>query len=97
MLITLMFSVVPMKSRTFSGFSHSANEQVGRSWEGAQPGRQPTLADGSMPYCKCDARFRNGDGPEGRNLSCLFSGSSNPLLSGCLNFSGSLIFLGGVL
>ena len=31
MLITL-FSVVAVKSRTFSSFSHSASEQVCRSW-----------------------------------------------------------------
>jgi len=36
MLITLMFSVVAMKSRTFSSFSYSADEQVCRSCEGAQ-------------------------------------------------------------
>jgi len=35
-----MFSVVAKKSRTFSSFSYSANEQACRSWEGAQPGRQ---------------------------------------------------------
>ena len=38
MLITLMFLVVAMESRTFSSFSCSADEQVCRSWEGAQPG-----------------------------------------------------------
>jgi len=38
MLITLMFSVVARKSRTFLTFPHSANEQVCQSWEGAQPG-----------------------------------------------------------
>jgi len=32
-----MFSLVAMKSRTFSGFARSATEQVCRSWEGAQP------------------------------------------------------------
>jgi len=42
MLITLMFSVVAMKSRTSSSFSYSANEQVCRRWEGAQPERQPS-------------------------------------------------------
>ena len=41
MLITLMFSVLAMKSRTFSSFSCSAGEQMSRSWEGAQPGREP--------------------------------------------------------
>jgi len=42
MLITLMFSVVAMTSKTFSTFSYSANEQVCRSWEGAQPASQPS-------------------------------------------------------
>jgi len=42
MLITLMFSVAAVKSRTFSSFSYSANEQLCRSWEGAQPGSQPS-------------------------------------------------------
>ena len=32
------------KSRTFFSFPCSADEQVGRSWEGAQPGSQPKLA-----------------------------------------------------
>jgi len=39
---TLMFSAVAKKSRTFSSLPHSADEQVCRSWEGAQPGRQPS-------------------------------------------------------
>jgi len=34
----LMFLVVAMKSRTFFCFPHLANEQVYKSWEGAQPG-----------------------------------------------------------
>jgi len=42
MLITLMFSVIAVKSRTASSFSYSANEQVCRSWEGIYPDRQPT-------------------------------------------------------
>jgi len=37
MLITLMILVVVKKSRTFSSLPYSANEQVCRSWEGAQP------------------------------------------------------------
>jgi len=44
MLITLMFSVIAMKSRTFSSFSCSANERVCRSWGGAQTDRQPSWA-----------------------------------------------------
>jgi len=44
MLITLIFSVVAMKSRTFSSLPCLANEQVCRSQEGAQPDSQPKLA-----------------------------------------------------
>jgi len=40
-LITLMFSVIAKKSRTFCSFSYSAHERLCRSWEGAQPGREP--------------------------------------------------------
>jgi len=50
MLITLMVLVVVKKSRTFFSFSYSANEQVCRSWERAQPARQPKLANGNIPY-----------------------------------------------
>jgi len=32
-----MFSIVAMKSRTSSSFSYSAQEQVCRKWEGAEP------------------------------------------------------------
>jgi len=42
MLITLMFLVVAMKSKTFSSFSYLANEQVCGSREGAQTDRQPS-------------------------------------------------------
>ena len=92
MLITL-FSVVAMKSRTFSGFSYSAHEQACRSWEGAQPGRAE-LASGNIPYPGHHARCMNGVGQgEGRNpFFPLISRSLNPHLSGTLNFSGILIF-----
>ena len=39
-----MFSVIAMKSRILSSFSYSADEQMRRRWEGAQPGRQPSWA-----------------------------------------------------
>jgi len=39
MLITLMFSVVAVKSRAIVSFPYSANEQVYRIWEGVQPDR----------------------------------------------------------
>jgi len=42
MLITLMLLALAVKSRTFSSFSYSAHEQVCRSWEGAEPDRQPS-------------------------------------------------------
>jgi len=38
MLLTLKFLAVVKKSSTFSGVSYSANEQMCRSWERAQPG-----------------------------------------------------------
>ena len=64
-----MFLLVAGKSRDFSGLLCSANEQVCRSWEGAQPGSQPKLASGNTPYHRHCAQFING----GRNL---FSRSS---------------------
>jgi len=66
MLITLMFSVVAMKSRTFSSLPRSAHEQVCRSWEGAQPGRQPRLDNRNIPYRGRRAQFMNGGWPGGR-------------------------------
>jgi len=81
-----------MKSRTFSSLSCSAKEQVCRSWEGAQPGSEPKLADGNIPYHRHHAQFINGGWPRGRNI--LFSMNSNPLLSGTSNFSSAVFFLG---
>ena len=52
-LITLMFLVAAMKSRISSSFSYSGNEQVCRSWEGAQPGSEPKLANGNIPWMSC--------------------------------------------
>jgi len=60
MLVTLIFSVVAMKSSTFSSFSYAANDKVCRSWEGAQPGRQRKLANGNIPYHGRHAQFVNG-------------------------------------
>ena len=59
MLITLMSSAVAMKSRTFSGLSCSADGQECRSWEGAQPGREPNLASGNIPCHGHHAQFMN--------------------------------------
>jgi len=67
MLITLMFSVVAKKSRTFSSIPCSANQQVYKSWEGAQPGSQSKLASGNIPYHRCHAQFINGGWLRGRN------------------------------
>jgi len=78
-----MFSGVAMKSRTFSSFLHSINEQVWESWEGAQPGRQHKLAGGNIPYRGRHAPFVNGGvGWGGRNpvsLHSIFSMSLKPL------------------
>jgi len=77
MLITLMFLAVAKRSRTFFfSFPYSGNKQVCRNWEGAQPGSEPKLAKGNIPYHGCHAQFMNGDWPGGRNL---FSGSSTLL------------------
>jgi len=79
MLMTLIFSVVAVKSRT-SGFPYSANERVCRSWEWAEPGSEPKLASGNLPYHGRHALFTNGGWPGGRKLSgFLVSVSSNPL------------------
>jgi len=60
MLITLILSLVAMKSRTFPSLWCSANEQVCRSWEGAQPGGEPKLAHGNIPYQGYHAHSMNG-------------------------------------
>ena len=76
-----MFSVTK-KSWTFSCLPHSANVQVCRSWEGAQPGRPPKLADGNIPYHGRHAQFMNeGWGRRGQespffnSLFCEFESS----------------------
>ena len=71
MLITLTFSVVAKKLRTFSSLPYSANEQACRSWEGAQPGSQPKLASGNIPYHRHHIQFINVDWCKGRTLSFL--------------------------
>ena len=48
-----MFLVVAMKSRTFSSFSYSANEQVCRSWEGAQTDSQASQWKYSILQMSC--------------------------------------------
>jgi len=60
-----MFLVVAKKSRMFFGFLCSANEQVYKSWEGAQPGSWPNR---SIPYQRRHAQCITGGCPEGRNL-----------------------------
>jgi len=71
-MITLMFVVVAMPSRTFSSFSYSANQPVFKIWEGAQLGSWPKLATGNIPYHRHHAQFMNRGCPGGRNLSFLF-------------------------
>jgi len=66
MLITLVFSVAAMKSRTFFSFPYSASEQVCRSWEGVQPDSWLKLASGNIPYHGCPAQFMSGGWPGGR-------------------------------
>ena len=85
-----MFSVVAKKSRTFSSLPCSAIEQVCRSWEGAEPGSQPKLANGNIPYHGYHAQFTNGHWPGGTNLPFLFLGVWI-LSSGSLNFLGNLM------
>jgi len=81
-LIILLVLVVAKKSRTFSSSPCSANEEGCRSWEGAQPGSQPKLASGNIPYDECHAQFMNEGWPGGRKISAiLFFMSANPLLS----------------
>jgi len=70
---TLMFLAVAKKSKTFFSFPCLANKQVCRSWEGAQPGSQPKLADGNIPYHGRHAQFMNGGWLKGRNPQVLQS------------------------
>jgi len=69
---TLMFLVVAKKSRTFSGFPYSGNEQVCRSWEGSSPGSEPKLANGNIPSHRHHAQHINGCWQAGRKLFCEF-------------------------
>jgi len=81
MLVTLMFSVVAKESGTLSSFSCSANEQLRRSWEGAQGGSQPKLAGGSTSYHGRHAQFMNGGWLVGTGISfCLFHEFKSPLV-----------------
>jgi len=82
-----MFSVVAVKSRTASSLPYSANEQVVQELGGSTARQPAKLACGNTPYHRCHAQSVNGDWPESRKLSAdLVSVSSNPLLSGSLNF-----------
>jgi len=83
MLVTPMFSVVAMKSRTFSSVPCSAPEQACGSWEGAQPGSQPRLAEGDVPHQGCHDQFISGGWPGGQEA----------LGSSCfLEFKSSLVW-----
>jgi len=84
MLITLTFSVVAMKSRTFfSGFSCSAKEQGMQELGGSIARKIAKLADGNVPYHRCHVQFTHGCWLGDRKLSSLFlslvSVSLNPL------------------
>jgi len=67
-----MFAVVAKKSRTFSSFSYSANEQVGRSWVGAEPGSWPKLPYGNIPYHRHHALVYNWGLAGGQDSSFTF-------------------------
>ena len=91
MLLPLIVLVAAKKSRILLFLS--ANDQVCRSWEGAQPGSWPKLASGNIPCHGCHAQFINRGWPGVRNPffreSFFFSGS--------FNFSRSSVFLGSIL
>jgi len=88
-----MFLVVAENQKLFSSLPYSAKDQVCRSWEGAQPGREP-----SWPVeifrtidTMIGLRMEVGRGGEGF-LFFLISMGPNPLLSGSSNFSGNMGF-----
>jgi len=82
MSVALTVLVVTKKSRAISSLPGSAVEQVGGSREGAEPGRQPKLANRNIPYHGQHAQLMNGGWPGGQELSfpgvstifCLFLG-----------------------
>jgi len=87
-----MFSVISKKSKTSSSLPCSANEQVCRSWEGAQPDSQPKLVSRNILSRSHYALFTNRGWLRGRDLSLLVSMSSNTLLAGVQTFSGAWSF-----
>jgi len=77
-----MFSVIAMKSRTFSSLLYSTSEQVCRRWEGARPGRQPKIPSGNILY-------------HGRHTQCVIGGGlgdRNLLFSHFHEFESSLVW-----
>jgi len=68
MLITLIFVAVAKKSKAFSRFPCSPNEQVYKGCQGAWPGRGPKLAKGNIPYHGHQAQFIKWGWLGGRNL-----------------------------
>jgi len=79
MLVTLMFSVVAVKSRT-SQFSYSADEQVCRSWEGAHPASQPRWPTEIFQTVDVMLSLGTGVGP-GSGICCsLFREFESPLV-----------------
>jgi len=98
MLIAMMFLVVAMKSRTFSSFPYLDHGQVDRSWEGAQPDREPSWPIEIFHTIDITLHLRMGVGmgagiPFFFSLSLfLFSRKLNNLMSVSSNFSRSLVF-----
>jgi len=61
MLITVMFLVVAVKSRTFSSFLYSANEHIRVQELGGHIVSQlAELANGNIPYRSHHTQFMNG-------------------------------------
>jgi len=89
MLVTLMFLVVAMKSRTFFSFSCSANAGAGR--QHSQTESQAGQWKYSIPWKSCSI-YKGGLAMGQETL--LFYVNSNPLLARSSNFSGSSVFVG---
>ena len=64
-----MVLVVAKKSRTFSSLPCSADEQVCRSWEGAEADSEAKLANGKILYHRCHAQVVKAGFAGGRNPS----------------------------
>jgi len=58
--------------RTFYSFPYSAKAQLCRSWEVAESGSEPKLANGNIQYHGCHAQFMNGGLAMGQEISLFF-------------------------